>query len=281
MTLNKINLHIHTTASDGHYTPIEVLKKAKAIGLETVSITDHDNINGIREIENISKNWNIEIISGVELTADYPNGQCHILGYGVELNYIEKFSEEIKKNRMKKAKKIISLLNKDGFSIQYDETLKITPNKIIGRRNIATVLKNKGYFTSEDVAISKLLAKGKKYYIETKKKTIQDCLDAIKKSGGISVLAHPWTLNLSLYELEIFIKNLKYIGLEGIEVFNHEISNDISKYLIAISKRLDLYITCGTDYHGSKGLTELVVKEDIDCSKILKKLRGNLNGCIK
>lgn len=279
--MNKVNLHIHTTASDGINSSAEVFDMAKKLGLKTIAITDHDNISGSKLLLKSVDPKEMEIISGVELTADYKNGQCHILGYNIDYETIELFVNKITESRKYNASNIVSLLKNDGYDISLEEVLAVTPNKIIGRRNIAKILGEKEYFHSEEEAIATLFQKDKKYYFETKKPPINECLNAIKQSGGVSVLAHPWTLNLSFCELTEFIIKLKGYGLNGIEVYNHNIAYHDYHKLVDLAEKLNLLITCGTDYHGHKGLTELVVKEEVDCSKILKKLRGDCVGNIK
>ena len=145
-------------------------------------------------------------------------------------------------------------------------------NGVIGRRDIARLLHKKGYFKNEDDAIKKLFSPNKKYYIKTKKNKIEDCISVIKKSNGITVLAHPWTLNLSMEDLKKFLIKYKF---DGIEVYNHKIEAQLYEQLNLLASDLNLYKTCGTDYHGHKGLNDFNVDREVDSTKILQRLYGD------
>lgn len=267
--MNRINLHIHTNASDGVYDYKKVILNCIKSGLEIISITDHDNVERLQEILNFTKNEKIQVISGVELTADYPEGVCHILGYNIDIKKINEFNKDIKKSRIIKAKKIIKSLNQLGYDINYNEVLKLCSNGIVGRREIAKILVLKKYFKSEDVVMKEIFNKDEIAHFKTKGKTIKDCVNAIKQSSGIAVIAHPWTLNLSVDQLKEFI--MKY-NLDGIEVYNHNISYNYYCKLNQLAEDLNLYKTCGTDYHGREGFNDLIVNQDVDCTKILNEI---------
>lgn len=267
--MNKINLHIHTNASDGIYDYKKVILNCIKSGLEIISITDHDNVEKFEEILVFSEEKNIQIIPGVELTADYKNGICHILGYNIDIKKINEFNRYIKENRIIKAKKMIELLNEMGYNIDYNEVLNVSCNGIIGRKDIAKILVLKNYFKTEDLVIKELFVKGKSVYLKTKSKSIEECVSTIKESGGFAVIAHPWTLNLNIDQLKEFI--LKY-KMDGIEVYNHNISYDCYEELNKLANDLNIYKTCGTDYHGKGDFNNLIVEQEVDCKKILNKI---------
>ena len=164
---------------------------------------------------------------------------------------------------------MIQVVNDLGYNIDYEDVLQLCTNDIIGRRDIAKALVLKKYFGDEQTAINELFIRGKAAYFKTKSKSIEKCIKVIKDSGGIAIIAHPWTLNLSLEELKHFILKYKF---DGIEVYNHNISNNEFNSLNKLSDNLNLYKTCGTDFHGAKGLNELLVNKDVDSSKILSKI---------
>ena len=266
--MNKINMHIHSIGSDGVLSGIEIVKLAQKKGLKIISITDHDSVSEVQSAIDYSKKTDVQVITGVELSADYPEGICHILGYGITISDND-FYKKIKKERIKKAKKIIEMLSTSGYKIDYQEVYKISPNNIIGRRDISKILVEHNYFSSEEDAMNQLLNNGRPFYIETKKPSIKECISFIKNNGGYAIIAHPWTLNLQLVELESFlIKN----EFDGIEVYNHNISTSLYEQLENMANELNIYKTCGTDYHGNKGLNDFVVDKEVDCSKILKKI---------
>ena len=269
--MTHINLHIHTNHSDGIFSVKEVLEKSKSNGLRIISITDHDNITGSLEAINMIEDDSIEIVTGIELTADYNLGICHILGYNItDINKIVQFTKNIRQNREKKGELMVKLANELGYNLNYLEIKKNIPNGIVGRRDIAKELVKKKIFKDEDTAIKELFIKGKKCYVETKKNTIDSCIEIIKNSGGIAIIAHPWTLNISHKELKKFLLLYKF---DGIEVFNHDISYENYKKLCDLADELGLIKTCGTDFHGNKKLDNLIVRENVDCSIFLKKVR--------
>lgn len=270
--MNVVNLHIHSNASDGILSGVEIVEKASQEKLKYISITDHDTVREIQNAINYSLSTDVIVIPGVELTAEYSNGECHILGYGISLKKIELFSKKIRKNRIEKSKKMIEMLISDGYKITYDEVLENSINGVIGGRDIARLLHKKGYFKNEDDAIKKLFSPNKKYYIKTKKNKIEDCISVIKKSNGITVLAHPWTLNLSMEDLKKFLIKYKF---DGIEVYNHKIEAQLYEQLNLLASDLNLYKTCGTDYHGHKGLNDFNVDREVDSTKILQRLYGD------
>ena len=269
--MNKINMHIHSIASDGILTGVEIVRYAEKENLSVISITDHDSVGEIKNAIDYSKNTNVFVIPGIELTAEYSNGHCHILGYNISIEDDNKYLMKVKNSRINNSKKIIKLLKNNGFDITYDEVLKICSNGIIGRRHIARILVKHRYFFDEDEAIRLLFKKGKPYYMETEKNKIGECISLIKKCGGYSVIAHPWTLNLSLEDLKQFILNHNF---DGIEVYNHNISNKLYEQLNSLADEIGLFKTCGTDYHGQKGKNDFIVDKDVDCSKILCRIRG-------
>lgn len=267
--MNKVNLHIHTTASDGIYDYSKIIYNAVELGLQVISITDHDNVDFINDAVELGKKNGIIVISGVELTANYSDGVCHILGYNINVDRIKEFVKYIKRERIKKAKKMINIIRNLGYKIDYDEVLNICSNDIIGRRDIAKVLVEKKYFPTVDTAIESLFSIGKPAYIKTQSKSIEACVKVIKDSGGIAVLAHPWTLNMDFSMLKQFI--IKY-NFDGIEVYNHNIQSNEFKVLSDLAESLDMYITCGTDFHGYKDFDNMLVDTEVNCEKILNKI---------
>jgi len=275
--MNLINLHIHSKTSDGIYNEKEIIDKAKTSNLKVISITDHDIVGYSHELIKYAKSQGIKLVLGVELTAQFSKGQCHILGYNISPEVINVFCSKIKKNRINKAKKMVEKANLLGYAIDYDQILKLSSNGIISRRDISKVLVQKGYFNCENQAIETLFSVGAPCYIETIKNTIEDCIKVIKECGGIAILAHPWTLNITLEELESFL--IKY-DFDGLEVYNHNISEKAYKNLEDIALRHNLCSTFGTDFHGCKGLDDFIVDKDIKCNCFFQKI-GDSNGYYK
>lgn len=276
--LNKINLHIHTIASDGVLSGEDVVKLAEEYELEYIAITDHDSISQIDNAKKYIKNTKIKLIPGVELTADFGDGQCHILGYGIDLKTIADFAYDISRRRIERAKKIIKLLKERNYEIDYNEVLKYSNNSIVSRRDIAKYLVNKQYFKSVDEVLNKIFYKNSPYNIRIVPNSVIDCIKVIKECNGLAILAHPWTLNLDDHNLIHFINHNQF---DGLEVFNHDIPNDMFKKLKQLADDNNLLVSCGTDFHGCKGKDNIVVSREVNCSKLLRELNkrgGIING---
>lgn len=251
-----VNLHIHSYYSDGKSSPAEILDLVNKYDLEYFSVTDHDNVNFYSCVNDK------RLIKGVELSCDYKNGTCHMLGYNIDLDIINEFCKKIIKSRQEKGLKLIKHIKDKGYEISIDDIGN--KNNIIGKRDIINKLLDKKYFENYEDA-EKLFD----IEIDTVKPSVEECVNIIKSSGGIPVIAHPWTLNLDINELEQFLKKYKILG---IEVYNHEISDSLYKELDSLADKLNLYKTVGTDFHGYKGFDKILVEKHVDTSKILKRV---------
>ena len=248
---NCVDMHIHSTASDGALVPRECIKKAIDHGISKLSLTDHDTIAGYSELE---ENYDgIKIISGVELSAEYEK-ELHILGYGFDKTAepICNIFSQMKKERLHRNKCIIEKLNKTGVAINYDEIINSYDSDTFGRVHIAKELIKKGYVKDINEAFEKYLSRGKAAYCKRSLPSKQGCIDAIKKSGGIAVLAHPIFLSLHRSDLIRFIDELKEIGLDGVEAYHCAQDAPYSSYIVNICKDRKLLCTAGTDTHGFK-----------------------------
>ena len=231
--------------------PGEIVSKAASIGLGAVAITDHDTINGVPEAIRMGRETGIRVIAGVEISAVYNPGTMHILGYFQTLpDGFEKELQSVQAARRKRFPQIIEKLNILGFTITGDDVLTIAGDAQIGRLHIAKALIEKGYVKDFKTAFSRYLAKGKPAYVEKEKMSIARSLSLIHEYGGLPVLAHPFTLELEAYELKLLVKQLKEVGLAGIEVFYPEHTKAQKKLYTTIARDLDLFMTGGTDYHG-------------------------------
>lgn len=264
--LKLIDLHTHTTASDGSMNPRELVRHAKYSGLSAVAITDHDTIEGIEDALDEGKRINFEVIAGLEISADY-NPEMHILGYFFGETYlnIKDTLVNLKRNRKKRNPKIVNKLNEMGFNITMEEVKKEARGDIVGRMHIAEVLMKKGYVKSVEEAFDKYLSSGKPAYFKKDKLTPKEGILEILKAGGIPVLAHPVYLHLGLKGLDDLLSALVSAGLRGIEAYYVDNTEKDTEELLKMSKRHNLLVTGGSDFHGS-------FKPDI----AIGKGRGNL-----
>ncbi|RBP36841.1 PHP domain-containing protein [Garciella nitratireducens] len=245
-----IDLHIHTTASDGIFTPKEIIHWAYKKNLKAIAITDHDTIDGLEEALEEGKKYNIEVIPGIEISTNYNNLEIHILGYYIDYEdlSLHKWLSQIRISRYIRAKKIIEKLNNLGFKITMDEIINIVGTGTIGRPHIAKALINHNYVKDKKEAFEKYLGKGKPAFVERYKITPIEAIKNILHHKGVPVLAHPGLINNNdfIFIIEYLINN----GLQGLEVFHPKHNYDVEKKYYNIAKKYNLLITGGTDCHG-------------------------------
>ncbi|WP_418790804.1 PHP domain-containing protein [Phosphitispora sp. TUW77] len=273
MDVELIDLHVHTTASDGTMTPEKTVFYAARSGLRAVAITDHDTVDGLPEALEAGLRAGIEVVPGVELSVDYP-GQMHILGYYVDPEN-SKLSRELaglKGNRDRRNPKIVAKLRQLGFDINMDEVIRESGGVIVGRPHFAAVLKKKGYVTCVDEAFDLYLGAGKPAYVKKDKISPDQGIQMILNSGGIPVLAHPGYLKVNCgEEFELLIGELQERGLLGIEAYYTTHTAEQTAYYVAMAALKGLLVTGGSDFHGDnkphisigKGGGDLVVRYDL------------------
>lgn len=257
-----IDLHTHTTYSDGELSPTKLINLAKQKNISTIAITDHDTLEGIKSIRKTFNN-SIQLINGIELTAKIDKGRMHILGYGINI-YNEELNKkmiDLKTNSINSVLSIIEQLKKDhNIYFTYDELKElINSNHNLGRPDIARLLIKNGYVKTVQEAFDKYLIDAHNK-IRNRKKGIDyaECIELIVKSGGIPVLAHPKTLELNDKELLYLIKDMINVGLMGIEVYHSSHTKKETEKYLNIANELNLLISGGSDYHG------INTKPDID-----------------
>ncbi len=241
-----IDMHIHTTASDGVLTPKEVVDYAIARELNGIAITDHDTVDGIEEaITYGSSKEDFIVIPGIELSTDYLGEEVHILGYMIDYKNQEflKLLDILKNERTHRAEKIIEKLNDIGLEITFKEVKDVAGEGNIGRPHIAKVMVSKGYIESVKQAFDKYLNKGCPAFVPRYKITPFEAINEIKKYGGFSVVAHPGLITNET------LKRLINEGIEGIEVFHPDNSVDKYDYYLNLTEKHNLFITGGSDFH--------------------------------
>lgn len=248
-----IDLHIHSTKSDGTLTPTELVQHAVEQNIKVMSLTDHDTLAGIDEARQEAHRLGVHFIPGIEISAKHPNGSLHILGYGVHDNYcpLLKTLKKFRTLRNRRNRKMIEKLQELGYDITFEDLHIGKDNSCIGKPHIAQALIRKNIVSSFDEAFKRFLGITGEAYIEKEKFDFKDAIRLIHDAGGVAVLAHPKTLNLSNEDLINFIKELKILGLDGIEVYYPKHTEaDIQLYL-EISQKFDLMVSAGSDYHGA------------------------------
>ena len=253
MVVGHVDLHLHTTASDGVMSPAEIVRYAKSKGLQAIAITDHDTIDGCEEGLSEGEKIGFEVIPGIEISAEHSPGSMHILGFFLDVHHplLNERLEYLQKARAERNPKMVQKLNQLGIDVTYEEVLKASGGGQVGRPHFANVLLEKKYVRSFQEAFDRFLKKGAPAYVDKFRFTSKEALHFINEARGVAVLAHPNTLGVSGYvELEKLIVRLVGEGLKGIEVYYPEHSAaEVAQYK-TLADRYSLLSTGGTDYHG-------------------------------
>jgi predicted metal-dependent phosphoesterase TrpH len=254
----KVDLHIHTTASDGKRTPAEIVRKAAELGLGVIAITDHDTVEGIPPALETAKNYPaLRVIPGVELSTDIPKGEIHILGYFIDYTDREFRSslETMRSSRVERARKMVENLSKLGIRLEWRRVQEIAGGGALGRPHIAQAMLEKGYISSLQDAFRNYIGHGGPAYVERDKLTPVEAVKLILKADGLPVLAHPLTAG----DVEETIVELKAVGLVGMEVYYASYSFEDLNPLLGLAYKHGLVATGGTDYHGIDETTETMI----------------------
>lgn len=245
--MGKADLHIHTTASDGALSVTELLKKVVEKGLKTISITDHDTIDGFLEAEKVVSEYDVNLIPGVELTVIWKSLEVHLLAYDFDPDN-ESFTTMIanqKIARRLRMKKIVEVLKREGVDISYDEIRAVSGNGNVGRPHAAAVLIKKGYVSSVPEAFIRYLSMEKVKTVETEYIRIEDVIEVVKGAGGVLSIAHPGRL-FNTDE----VKELLEFELDGIECIHPSHNFTLQRQFTELAKSNNLLITGGSDFHG-------------------------------
>ena len=258
--MRRIDLHMHTTHSDGSYAPATLMRFCKDKGLACVSVTDHDTMSGVEEAEREAKQLGIEMIPGVEISAQFNPGTLHILGYFIDPNHpkLKTVFGEIQKARRERNPLIIKKLNDLGIDITMEEVVEEAcqsgeevSEKQIGRPHFAKTLIKKGIVRNHEEAFSRYLTKGQPAYVDKRRVSKEEALQLIHEAGGIAAVAHPKQMRLEAGALEKEIEYLAALGLDAMEVYSSCQNRKESKIYRKIAKRFDLVETGGSDFHGT------------------------------
>lgn len=275
-----IDLHTHTTSSDGDLSPQELIRLAidKRIGI--IAITDHDTIEGIKKVnrnEDIVVASGIKIINGIELSAKTDKGRMHILGYDIDLenSSLNKKMINLKDNSINSVLSIMEQIKRDyGIKFSYEDIKElVNANHNLGRPDLAKLCVKYGYATTFQDAFDKYLIDAHNKTRQTSKGLqYQECLELITNSGGIPVLAHPKSLELSEKEFLILLNEMISHGLQGIEVYHSSHTKEERELFMEIANRYGLLVSGGSDYHGKSVKPEIELGSGINNNVLVRKL---------
>lgn len=250
---NGVDLHVHTNASDGSYEPEEVIRLAVEAGLQAVAITDHDNTNALARCLAAGEQYGLEVIPGIELSADYHGIEVHILGYFIdpEAESLCDLLEIALANREVRNQKICARLREEGIEVTMEELRARHPGTVLGRPHVGLLMMEKGYVESVRQSFREYMGKGAKCYVPKVNMPMERAISRILAAGGVPVLAHPFQYELDEPRLRELIELVKGLGCRGMECIYARYDEAQRQYLMALAEEYDLIVTAGSDYHGT------------------------------
>jgi len=252
----RADLHVHSTASDGRFSPQELVAMAVDVGLDVIAITDHDSIEGVAPALTAAQEFpQLKVISGVEVSTDVPHGEVHILGYFIDYRDPELIEtlERLRGSRRVRAQKMLAKLSALGIDIEWGRVQEIAGVGSIGRPHIAQAMLERGHVESSKEAFVKYIGREGPAYVGREKMTPSEAVELIVKANGLPVLAHPAAID----NLEELIPILQKVGLVGIEAYYNNYSAKSVKNLASVAHKYGLVASGGSDYHGMEGTNDI------------------------
>lgn len=249
-----IDLHVHTTASDGQYSPAQIIGKAAEKNLKAIAITDHDTVAGLEEAKAAGRELGVTVVPGIELNITFPTGEFHLLGLGIKepSKSLINIVENVIKNRNDRNAQIIEKMNEDGVPLTQEELQADFPNTVIGRPHFAAEIVKHGVVKTRQQAFDQYLARGRKWYVPRVCTNLDEAIVALRESGAVPVVAHPMSLYLSWGRLPDFLKDCYEKGVMGIEAFHPGARVTECLRLEELGRKIGFIITAGSDFHGEK-----------------------------
>lgn len=252
--MNLIDLHVHSTISDGTFTPREVAFYAKAKGLSAIALTDHDSMDGVKECTLAAQLVGLQVIPGIELTGHYKGKEIHILGYYLDENnsVLKTKLQELMLTRESRNLKMLKNLIALGLDLtEQDLYPPDTPKGVLTRAHFARALYAKGYASSINDAFDKYLSSDKPAYVKRQSIDYTECINLIHTAGGVAVIAHPYLYKFDTDAFETFISDLVLAGMDGIESIYPKYSDNQTIQLFELCFTHNLLSTGGSDFHGT------------------------------
>lgn len=250
--MRKIDLHTHSTYSDGTLTPKELIEYAKVKSLSAVALTDHDTIDGLEEAEVTAKELGIELVNGVEISIGLKSNEFHILGLMFDRNskILQNTLKQMQNERQERNIEMIKLFKNNNVDIEYEELIDIAKGSVLTRAHFAKLLVKKGYVKDNNEAFERFLSASSKTYIHRKLFDPKVAIQTIHEANGIAILAHPLRYGLDVTYIEKITLELKGLGLDGIEAIYSSHKPNEESYLRTFANTHNLKISGGSDFHG-------------------------------
>ena len=256
--MKKIDLHTHTTASDGIYSPRRLIDLARNSGLVAMAITDHDTVDGLPEAMDYAASVGFRLFPGVEFSIEYDTGSFHLIGLNLDYTH-ERLRTTVKtlsEHRSTRAYRIIDDLKKHGIDIPIEEVLAEAGGGAMGRPHVARVMVNHGIAPTLRDIFQNYLVIGKPGYVKKVRIEFEEAVTLIRESGGIPVIAHPVSLECrDMNEFEGRLKGFIKTGVQGLEAYASMHSPEMAEQYCALAKKYGLLVTGGSDFHGDKDET--------------------------
>lgn len=248
-----IDLHVHSTFSDGSLTPEELVERAVGAGLTAMALTDHDGMMGMDRFLEACRKHGLRGIPGVEISVDHSGGTMHMLGYFMDPanQCMEQALGRLREGRKERNQLILERLDKMGLHLDWQDVAKFAKEEVVGRPHFALAMIEKGYAKKKDDAFDRYLAKGKPAYVDRVRLTVDESIAMIRGAGGVPVLAHPFTLNLGRRRLRVLLAELAGKGLQGIEAYYSEHDREQERFCLNQARDLGLAVAGGSDFHGA------------------------------
>ena len=258
--MRRIDLHTHSTASDGTLTPTALLERAAGLGLAALALTDHDTVAGLDEARAAAARNGVELIAGCELSVVWPVGFLHLVGLFLpeRPGQLVAAMDHLMECRHDRNRRIVEKLQALGLDVTYPEVQAIAGEGSVGRPHLALALQAKGYVADVEQAFQEYLGSRGRAYVPKDQFTVEKALAVLRAEGATAVLAHPFSLRAEGRALENNLRKLKDLGLDGLECLYPEHSPDQTREYLRLARKLDLAVTGGSDFHGE------AVKPDIE-----------------
>jgi len=251
--MRRVDLHVHTTASDGTATPSEAVFLAAERGLSAIAITDHDSCGGIAEASAAAERAGIELVPGIEVSVDYQGYGIHILGYFTDPSApaVQQLLDWVVAERLRRNREIAAAMNADGITVSAEQLQARYPGTVIGRPHFAAALVEQGFAENIRDAFDRYLSIGQKYFRKREYIPLREGLEIIRGAGGKPVFAHPLQYRMDETALLALAQTLCDAGTVGMECIYSGYTSEQVTYLRALAGRFGLCITGGSDFHGS------------------------------
>jgi predicted metal-dependent phosphoesterase TrpH len=273
-----IDLHTHTTCSDGTDSPIALVKKAAAAGISILGLTDHDTTSGWEDAVNY-KPSSLQLVLGAVVSCLTTSGvSVHMLGLLFDGNdqALQTLLADSRDTRIPRMKKMVELLQQAGYDITYDDVIAATPTgATVGRPHLADALVAKKIVAARDEAFAELLHNDSPFYVSHLSPTPEDAITAIRSAGGVAVIAHPYASRRGETILASDFESLVAAGLNGVEVFHRDHSDEEKVQLMKVAKELNLVMTGASDYHGTGKLNG--IGENVTSTEQFERLESLAN----